>query len=109
MLELENMQVVLPLGACALGLTLFMVLSGKKEVNEQKIPVMSYEVRLFSRKIDVFMLAYAVIVAVLSLIGLAQHVLAKLVSGLLFAIIPIAASFAVKKHRTSGDANTEGR
>jgi hypothetical protein len=109
MLELENMQVVLPLGACALGLTLLMVLTGKKEMNERKIPVMPYEVRLFSRKIDVFVLAYAVIVAVLALIGLVQHAFAKLVSGLLFAVIPIAAGFAVTKHRAGGDANTEGR
>jgi NADH:ubiquinone oxidoreductase subunit 3 (subunit A) len=102
MIQLENLIVVLPIGLCAIGLTIYLVLSSKRDDTDKSLTFNCDSIHIFSKQVNLILIAYLLLVILTAIIGLLSNFLVPSIVGFICAVIP-AFLLVVAKRTYGGD------
>jgi di/tricarboxylate transporter len=90
MIPLENMHIVLPLGIFSIVFTIYLCLTGDRNVTEKKIDIDNNYIKISRIKIDIFTLVYLFIFIMMVIVGIfSKFCIIPLIIASVFAFIPL--------------------
>ena len=98
MIQLENLVIVLPIGLFSIGLTLYLILQGKRDKTDKSLTFDCRNFHIFSKQIDMILVIYLFLIITMAFIGFSSNFIIPSIFGFIFSVIPAFLLIVAKRN-----------